>query len=93
MEGVKRNADRQKNIEMRWLIDDSAASHQPLEIFEQEISVLEEPEHAQIHRDAGDQPRLCAHGCLSLCRFCRPSQKSIAVVEKRSAAKGGFHAP
>jgi hypothetical protein len=25
--------------------------------------------------------------------ICLPSQKSIAVVEKSSAAKGGFHAP
>jgi hypothetical protein len=25
--------------------------------------------------------------------ICLPSQKSIAVVEKSSAANGGFHAP
>src|SRR5260370_39061322 len=56
MEGVERNADRQKNIEMRRLIDDSTVREQPLEILEQEISIFEEPEHAQVHADARDQP-------------------------------------
>src|SRR5437660_12923991 len=56
MEGVERNADRQKNIEMRRLIDDSNVREQPLEILEQEISIFEEREHAQVHADARDQP-------------------------------------
>ena len=56
MEGVERNADWQKNIQMRRLIDDSNVREQPLEILEQEISIFEEPEHAQVHADARDQP-------------------------------------
>src|SRR6266446_3485444 len=56
MEGVERNADRQKNIQMRRLIDDADARDQPLEILEQEISVFEKPEHTQVHADARDQP-------------------------------------
>src|SRR5260370_338285 len=56
MEGVERNADRQKNIEMRRLIDDSNVREQPLEILEQEISIFEEPEHAQVHADDRYQP-------------------------------------
>src|SRR4026208_175787 len=34
----------------------------------------------------------CEDGFFALA-ICRPSQKSIAVVEKRSAANGGFQAP
>ena len=56
MEGVKRNADRKQNVEMRRLIDDADAGEQPLEILEQKISVLEKTEHAQIHANAGHQP-------------------------------------
>ena len=56
VEGVERDADRQKNVEMRRLIDDADLRHEPFEILEQEISVLEEPQHAQIHADAGHQP-------------------------------------
>src|SRR5438132_1731751 len=56
MEGVERNANRQKNIQTRRLIDDSDVREQPLEILEQEISIFEEPEHAQVHADARDQP-------------------------------------
>src|SRR6266581_4667223 len=56
MEGVERNANRKKNIQMRRLIDDSNVREQPLEILEQEISIFEEPEHAQVHADARDQP-------------------------------------
>ena len=58
MESVKRNSDRQQNVEMRRLIDDSGPCQQPLEILEQEISVLEKTEHAQIHANARDQPAL-----------------------------------
>ena len=56
MEGVKRNSDRKKDIEMRRLIDDPDPRQQPLEILEQKVSVFKEPEHAQIHANARDQP-------------------------------------
>ena len=56
MKSVEGNADRQKNIEVRRLIDDADLRHQPLEILEQEISVFEKTEHAQIHTDTGHQP-------------------------------------
>jgi hypothetical protein len=34
MKCIKGNADRQKNVEMRWLIDDADLREQPLEIFQ-----------------------------------------------------------
>ena len=58
MKRVKRNSDRQQNVEMRRLIDDSDARKEPLEILEQKIPVFEKPEHAQIHANAGHQPAL-----------------------------------
>ena len=93
MKRVERDADRQKDIEMRRLVDDADARQEPLEIFEQEVSVFEKPEHAQVHADAGDQPDATRDRRSFALAICRPSQKSIAVVEKRSAAKGGFQAP
>ena len=42
---------------MRWLINDANASEQPLTIFQQKVSVFEESQHAQVHADAGNQPR------------------------------------
>src|SRR6266508_6731160 len=56
MKRVEGDADRQKNIEMRWLINDSEAREQPLKVLEQKIPVFEEPEHAQVHADAANQP-------------------------------------
>src|SRR5438270_11896029 len=56
MKGVKGDANREKNIEVRWMIDDADACEQPLEILEQEVSVFEESQHAQIHADAGYKP-------------------------------------
>ena len=64
MERVKGDADRQKNVEMRWLIDDADAREQPLEIFEQKVPVFEKPQHAQVHADARHQPG--ASGTMSL---------------------------
>ena len=64
MERVKGNADRKQNIEMRWLVDDADAREQPLEILKEKISVFEEAEHAQVHRDAPDEPELA--GALTL---------------------------
>ena len=56
MEGVKGNSNRKQNVQMRWLIDDSDSREQPLKILEQKVSVLKEPEHAQIHAKARNQP-------------------------------------
>ena len=42
---------------MRWLINDANASEQPLKIFQQKVPVFEESQHAQVHADAGNQPR------------------------------------
>jgi hypothetical protein len=57
MKSVKGDADREKNVEMRWLINDANASEQPLKIFQQKVPVFEESQHAQVHADAGNQPR------------------------------------
>ena len=92
MERVERNPDRQQNIQVRWLIDDPDARHQPLEVLEQEVPVFEEPQHAQIHADTGDQPDPPGMRPLRA-GDAAPSQKSIAVVEKSRAANGGFQAP
>ena len=75
MERVKGNADRQKDVEVRWMIDDADAREEPLEIFQQEVSVFEKPEHAQVHADTGNQP--CATRG-SVFRFCNlPAQPKI----------------
>ena len=58
MERVKGNPNRQQNVEMRRLINDTHAREQPLEILEQKIPVFKEAEHAQIHANAGDKPSL-----------------------------------
>ena len=41
---------------MRRLVNDSDAREQPVEILKQKISIFEEPEHAQVHAHAGNQP-------------------------------------
>src|SRR5437763_4835991 len=56
MKSVKGNADRQKDVEMRRMVDDADAREEPLEIFQQEVSVFEKPEHAEVHADTADQP-------------------------------------
>src|SRR4030095_547335 len=56
MESVKGNSDREQNVQMRRLIDNPDSREQPLKIFEQKVSVLKEPEHAQIHANARNQP-------------------------------------
>src|SRR6266536_5923733 len=56
MERVKGNADRPQDVEVRWMIDDADAGEEPLEIFQQEVSIFEKPEHAQVHADTADQP-------------------------------------
>ena len=56
MESVKGDSDRKQNVQMRRLIDDPDLCEQPLKVLEQKISVFEEPEHAQIHANARNQP-------------------------------------
>src|SRR5207302_7576215 len=56
MKSVKGNADRQKDVEMRRMVDDADAREEPLEIFQQEVSIFEKPEHAEVHADTADQP-------------------------------------
>ncbi len=56
MKRVEGNADGQKNVEMRRLINDADAPEQPLKILQQKVSVFEKPEHAQVHPDATNQP-------------------------------------
>jgi len=54
MERVKGNSDRQKDVEMWRMVDHADAGEEPLEIFQQEVSVFEKPEHAQVHADAAN---------------------------------------
>src|SRR5262245_11822815 len=56
MESVKGNSDRKQNVQMRRLIEDPDSREQPLKILEQKVPVLKEPEHAQIHANARNQP-------------------------------------
>src|SRR5438874_11904543 len=56
MKRVKGNPNGQENVEMRWLVDDTDAREQPLKILEEKVPVFEEPEHAQVHADAANQP-------------------------------------
>ena len=56
MESVEGNANRQKDVEMWRMVDHPDAGEEPLEIFQQEVSVFEKSEHAEIHADTADQP-------------------------------------
>jgi len=56
MERVERNPDGKKDIQVRRLVGHADTGQQPLKILEQEISVLEKTQHAQVHRDAQHQP-------------------------------------
>ena len=66
MESVKGNSDRKQNVQMRRLIDDPQSREEPLKILEQKVSVFKEPEHAQIHANACDQP---AASCMWISGF------------------------
>jgi hypothetical protein len=66
MESVKGNSDRKQNVQVRRLIEDSDSRDQPLKIFEQKVSVFKEPEHAQIHANARNQP---ATSCMLISGF------------------------
>jgi hypothetical protein len=48
------------------LIEDSDSRDQPLKVFEQKVSVFKEPEHAQIHANARNQP---ATSCMLIFGF------------------------
>src|SRR6476620_8835497 len=56
MNSVKGNSDRKQKVQMRRLIEDPQSREEPLKILEQKVSVFKEPEHAQIHANARDQP-------------------------------------
>jgi len=75
MERVEGNADRQKDVEMWWMVDHADAGKEPLEIFQQEVSIFEKPEHAQVHADAANQPRTMRR--LSFCFGDLPAQPEI----------------
>src|SRR5437660_265606 len=80
MKSVKGNADRQQDVEVRWMIDDADSGEEPLEIFQQEVSVFEKPEHAQVHAEAGNQPRATRR---------RLSRRNIITRQKPSLRKDG----
>jgi hypothetical protein len=84
---IKGNADRQKNVEMRRLINDAAPREEPLKIFEQKVPVFEKPEHAQVHADTGNQPD--ATGMFSFClRDSGPEPKVHCRRGKEERGKG-----
>ena len=56
MKSVKGNADREKDVEMWRMVDYPDAGEEPLEIFQQEVSVFEKAKHAEVHADTADQP-------------------------------------
>jgi len=66
MESVKGNSDRKQNVQMRRLIEDPNSREHPLKILEQEVSVFKEPEHAQVHANARNQP---ATSCMLIFGF------------------------
>src|SRR5256885_6248438 len=67
--------EKKKDVEMWRMVDHPDAGEEPLEIFQQEVSVFEKPEHAQVHADTGNQP--CATRG-SVFRFCNlPAQPKI----------------
>jgi hypothetical protein len=69
MKGVKRNSDREQDVQMRRLINDPDPRYQPLKILEQKIPVLEKAEHAQVHANARDQPAFLGRTILGLSDF------------------------
>src|SRR3954449_6316972 len=67
MESVKGNSDRKQNVQMRRVIEDPDSREQPLKILKQKLSVFKEPEHAQIHANARNQP---ATSCMLISWPC-----------------------
>ena len=72
MESVKGNSDWKQNVQMRRLINGPHSREQPLKILEQKVSVFEEPEHAQIHANARNQP---ATPCMLISGFGHSTAK------------------
>ena len=85
MEGVERNSDGKKNIEMGWLIGNATAGQGPLEVFEQKVSVLKKPEHAQVHGHADDEPDFARAGPF----LFRHLSAEIKIHGRRPEKKGG----
>src|SRR6267378_904325 len=80
---------------MRWLISDANASQQPLKILQQEVPIFEESQHAQVHADAGNQPRaarmqsLCpAHSSTEPKIHCRRGKEQHCERGVPRAVKG-----
>jgi hypothetical protein len=69
VERVKRDADRQKNIQVRWFVLDATAGQDPGEILEQKISVFKEAQHAEIHRHADPKPQTALPRRVHLAHF------------------------
>ena len=57
---------------MRRLIDDPHSRQEPLKILQQKVSVFKEPEHAQIHANARNQP---ATSCMLISGFAHFTAK------------------
>ena len=57
---------------MRRVIEDPDSRQQPLKILEQKVSVFKEPEHAQIHANARNQP---ATSCMLISGFAHLTAK------------------
>src|SRR4051812_31413099 len=69
MKSVEGDADRQKDVKVRRLIVDPASSENPGKILEQEVSVFEEPQHAEVDRDTDPQPDAALPGRLYFTHF------------------------
>jgi hypothetical protein len=67
MKRVEGNSDRQKYVEVRRVINDADPRDEPLEIFEQKVSVFEKAEHAEVHANARHQPDAARMLSFRLC--------------------------
>src|SRR5205085_11499608 len=92
MECIERDPDRQEQVEVRRLISDACAAQQPLEVREQEVSVLEETEHAEIRREARDQPAAPRTGG-GRARDARPQIKIQRRRAEEQQGKGRIPSP
>jgi hypothetical protein len=75
MKSVEGNANREKDVEVWRMVDHPDAGEEPLEILQQEVSVFEKPEHAQVHADATDEPTSARR--LGFCFGDLPAQPKI----------------
>src|SRR5260370_37101868 len=92
MESVKGNSDRKQDVHMRRLIEDPNSREQPLKILEQKVSVFKEPEHAQIHANARNQPKtscmICGVAHLTAKPRIHRCGPELERSERRSLAAG-----